>query len=73
MSARREALDRLYDALVTALAKTIAAGDYTAADLNVARALLRDAGISVDPQHPDKPTKGLIDALEEIDREEAMH
>jgi hypothetical protein len=73
MSARREALERLYDATVSALAHKIAHDGATAADLNVARALLRDAGISVDPQHPDKPTAALVAALAKIDSEGELH
>ena len=49
--APQEQMENLHGALAEALAKKIASGDATAADLAVARQFLKDNGIDAIPQH----------------------
>ncbi|WP_159953199.1 hypothetical protein [Rhizobium sp. 18065] len=53
--ASSEAMEQLHDALASALATRIAAGEATAADLAVAAKFLKDNGVSrlIDPESPD--------------------
>lgn len=65
-SNRLTALEQLYDAVISALAQKVREGQATAADLAVARSMLRDAGVGADPSRPDEPTRALMDALNDL-------
>ena len=54
-------LKKLWDLLLTTLIERIETGEYTTQDLNVARQLLKDHGISVD-----KPEETPIASLHDI-------
>ena len=54
-------LKKLWDLLLTTLIERIETGEYTTQDLNVARQLLKDHGISVD-----KPEETPIGSLHDI-------
>jgi hypothetical protein len=71
MSERNESVEKLYDVTVKELTDAITEKRASAAHLAVARALCRDAGISVDPSRPDKGTSKLMASLQALDEEEA--
>ena len=54
-------LKKLWDLLLTTLIERIETGEYTTQDLNVARQLLKDQGISVD-----KPEETPLASLHEL-------
>lgn len=62
METTEDILGQLYDATVKELLKKIAAGEATAADLSVARAMLRDQGIAP-AKGTHKPTESLRQQL----------
>lgn len=61
-AASKEALDALHAAVAEELAKRIASGEATAADLNVARQFLKDNHVEA-VKTPDNPLGKLAGAL----------
>jgi len=61
--ATRDALADLHSALATALAKRIIGGTATAADLSVAKAFLKDNGITASPA-PGSPIANLLEVAD---------
>lgn len=58
-------LQELHGALVQELLTKVRSGDATAADLSVARQLLKDHGVNADPDK-NKPMRELVDNLPDL-------
>jgi len=76
--ASREDLDELHGKLAQALAKKIASGEATAADLAVARQFLKDNGVDNIPTSADHPMHDIAKNLpfpspEEVEEEDRLH
>lgn len=68
---RREKVEELYDKTVDALlAKVKLGSECDAATLNVARAILKDAGVGDDGDLPSAPTAALAREMAAFDEEE---
>ena len=64
-----ELLSSLHRKVVLALLAKVESGEASAADLNVARAMLRDNGINSDPTSPDDTELALAKALSDLGME----
>ena len=62
MDRKREMLEQLWDLTIQALISKIQIGDFGTQDLNVARQMLKDHGVSV-AQAEDSPIGDLADVL----------
>jgi len=67
MAATEEELSELHGLTVRCLLDRLKAGEISAAELNVARMLLRDSRISADSKHPTRAVSDLIDELHKDD------
>ncbi len=68
MKTNSTSLGSLLDDLADELSSQIKGPDCPAATLNVARQLLRDNGVTVDPHAPSKSMESLRDAVEGKDQ-----
>lgn len=59
---KEEKLSNLFDLVCDDLTGRISSGEATSTDLNVARQMLKDNGITATPAE-DSPLKGLVNAL----------
>jgi hypothetical protein len=64
-----ELLVSLHRKVVQALVDKLDSGEASAADLNVARAMLRDNGVAGDPDNPEQAIMDLTKKLAELDLE----
>lgn len=64
--ASQDSLSELHGMLAQAMTEKLRSGDFTASDLNVIRAFLRDNGVDSDP-HTDDNIQSIVDELPEYD------